>query len=165
MTASTPAQRSAMLAAAESEWRAHAPEDWAEINFWRWPRGFHRSAWVIAGCIGWNPLEVLDATASAARGVNALLTRQCVVFTIVMTRHTPDPQDLDEPLLAWFNAAAQEYQRGIAEMIEGLASFDWGLPDSRRRAARRLVRMWEQGGAAAFRDISAALPNRPTIMS
>lgn len=44
----------------------------------------------------------------------------CVTFTAVMTRHTPHPANPDEPLLAWFNAAAREHQHGIAEMIEGL---------------------------------------------
>jgi hypothetical protein len=29
--------------------------------------GFHRSAWVVAGYIGWNPLDVHDAPTPAAR--------------------------------------------------------------------------------------------------
>ena len=108
---------------------------------------------------------MLDAPTPVAWAVNALLTRQCVIFIIVMTRHTPDPQGPVEPLLAWFSAAAHEHQRGIVDMIEGLASPDWSLPDSRRHAARRLVRMWEKGEALAFRDLSASLPNRPTVTS
>ena len=104
---------------------------------------------------------MLDAPTPVARAVNALLTRQCVIFTIVMTRHTPDPQDAVEPLLAWFSAAAHDHHQDIADMIEGLASVDWGLPDSHRWAARRLIRMWEQGGATAFYDLSTSLPNRP----
>ncbi len=148
----------AIMAAADIEWRANAAEDWGTIDFWRWPRGFHRSAWVIAGYIGWNPLDVLDKPTPAARAVNALLTRLCVTFTLVMTRHTPDP---DEPLLAWFNAAANEHQHDIATMIEGLGDLEWNLPASRRWAARRLVKMWERGGVAAFRDLSEALNNKP----
>ena len=117
-----------MLTAADAEWRACASEDWTTINFWHWPYGYHRSAWVIAGCISWNPLDVLDEPTPAARAVNALLTRLCVPFTVMMTRHTPDPRDPVEPLLAWFDAAAGEHQREIATLIEGLADFDWGLP-------------------------------------
>jgi hypothetical protein len=33
------------------------------------------TAWVIAGYIGWNPLDVLDKPTPAARAVNVLLTR------------------------------------------------------------------------------------------
>ena len=143
--------------------KSHRTRSIPEIDFWHWPRGYYRSAWVVAGGIRWNPLEALDTPTPAARAVNALLTQQCVIFTIVMTRHTPDPQDPVEPLLAWFSTAAHDYQREIADMIEGLGSVDWGLPDSRRWAARRLVRMWEQGGAAAFRNLSASLPNRPAM--
>lgn len=150
-----------MLTAAEAEWRACAADDWTAIDFWHWPWGFHRSAWVVAGCIRWNPLDVLDGPTPAARAVNVLLTRLCVPFTVVMTRHTPDPRDPVEPLLAWFNAAADEHQHGIAELIEGLADYDWGLPVSRRWAARRLVRMWEKDGVAGFRDLSASLTNKP----
>jgi hypothetical protein len=161
MTAPAQPHLAAMMMAADLEWRTYAPEDWTEINFWRWPRGFHRSAWVIAGYIGWNPLDALDKATPPARAVNALLTRLCVTFTVVMTRHTPDPRDPDEPLLAWFNAAAREHQHGIAEMIECLGDAYWNLPASRRWAARRLVRMWEKDGAAAFRDLSASLVNKP----
>jgi hypothetical protein len=91
------------------------------------------------------------------------LTRLCVTFTVVMTRHTPDPGDPVEPLLAWFNAAVDEHKHDIATMIEGLGDVDWHLPESRRWAARRLVRMWERGGAAAFRDLSTALRNKPRV--
>jgi hypothetical protein len=91
MTTSSLPDLAAMMTAAEIEWRANAPEDWTTVDFRRWPRGFHRSAWVVAGYIGWNPLDVLDKPTPAARAVNALLTRQCVTFTVVMTRHTPDP--------------------------------------------------------------------------
>ena len=142
----TPAQShlAAMMTAAELEWRTYASEDWTEISFWRRPRGFHRSAWVIAGYIGWNPLDVLDKPTPAAHAVNALLTRLCVTFTFLMTRHIPDHRDPDEPSLAWFNATAREHQHGIAEMIEGLGDAYWHLPTSRRWAARRLVRMWEK---------------------
>ncbi len=34
----------AMMAAADVEWRANAAEGWETIDFWRGPRGFHRSA-------------------------------------------------------------------------------------------------------------------------
>ena len=153
----------AMMAAAEREWQDNAPDDWTLIDFWHWPRGFHRSAWVVAGTIGWNPLDVLDQPTPAARAVNALLTRQCVIFIIVMTRHVPDPGDPEEPLLAWFNAAAHEHQRDIAGMVEALGGVDWHLPTSRRWAARRLAKMWEQRGADAFRDISRSLINKPTL--
>lgn len=95
------------------------PTTWTMIDFRQWPRGFHRSAWVVAGYIGWNPLDVLDKPTPAARPVDALLTRQCVLFTILMTRHVPDPCDPVEPLRAWFNAAAQEHQRDIAGMATG----------------------------------------------
>ena len=91
MMASEAPDLAAMMAAAEREWQDNAPDDWTTINFWHWPRGFHRSAWVVAGYSGWNPLDALDAPTPAARAVNALLTRQCVIFTIVMTRHTPTP--------------------------------------------------------------------------
>lgn len=150
-----------MLTAAEAEWRACAPEDWTTINFWHWPQGYHRSAWVVAGRISWNPLDVLNEPTPAARAVNTMLTRLCIPFTVVMTRHTPDPRDPVEPLLAWFDAAADEHQREIATLIEGLGDFDWGLPASRRWAARRLVKMWEKNGVAAFRDLSASLTNKP----
>ena len=150
-----------MMTAAETEWRAYAPEDWTMINFRHWLRGFHRSAWVIAGYISWNPLDVLDDPTPAARAVNALLTRLCVPFTVVMTRHTPDPCDPSEPLLAWFNAAVDGHKHDITSMIEGLGDFDWGLPASGRWAARRLVKMWEKEGAAGFRDLSASLTNKP----
>ena len=163
MTTPEPPDLVAMMTAAEIEWQENAPEDWTEIDFWRWPRGFHRSAWVIAGYIGWNPLDVLDVPPPAARAVNALLTRLCVIFAIVMTRHVPDPGDPDEPLLAWFNAAVDEYKHDIAEMIEGLGDIDWGLPASRRWAARRLIRMWEKEGVSAFRDLSASLKNKPIV--
>lgn len=158
----TPAQPhlAAMMIAAELECRTYAPRDWTAIDFWRWPRGFHRSAWVIAGYIGWN---ALDKPTPASRAVNALLTRLCVAFTIVMTRHTPDPRDPDEPLLAWFNAAAREHRHDIAEMIEGLGDAYWNLPTSGRWAACRLARMWEKDGAAAFRDLSASLVNKPPV--
>jgi len=161
MTPSVLPDLAAMMTAADIEWRAYAPEDWETIDFWRWPRGFHRSAWVVAGYIGWNPLDMLDKPTPAARAVNALLTGLCVTFTVVMTRHTPNPGDPDEPLLAWFNAAANEHQHDIATMIEGLGDLEWGLPASRHWAARRLVRMWERGGVGAFCDLSAALTNKP----
>jgi hypothetical protein len=163
MTTPAPSDFAAMMTAAEIEWRANAPEDWTTIDFRRWPRGFHRSAWVVAGYIGWNPLDVLDAPTPAARAVNALLTRLCVTFAVVMTRHTPDPGDRVEPLLAWFNAAVNEHKHDIAVMIEGLGDVEWGLPTSRRWAARRLVGMWERDGAAAFCDLSAALTNKPGV--
>jgi hypothetical protein len=163
MTTPAPSDFAAMMTAAEIEWRANAPEDWTTIDFRRWPRGFHRSAWVVAGYIGWNPLDVLDAPTPAARAVNALLTRLCVTFAVVMTRHTLDPGDHAEPLLAWFNAAVNEHKHDIAVMIEGLGDVEWGLPTSRRWAARRLVGMWERDGAAAFCDLSAALTNKPGV--
>ncbi len=118
------------------------------------------------GCRRLHRLEsadVLDEETPAARAVNVLLTRQCVTFVIVMTRHTPDPGDPDEPLLAWFNAAVDEHKHDIATMIEGLGDADWGLPASRRWAARRLVRMWERGGAEAFRDLSVSLTHKPVL--
>lgn len=161
MTAPASPHLAAMMMAADVEWRTNAPDDWTTINFWRWPRGFHRSAWVVAGCISWNPLDALDEPSPPARAVNALLTRLCVTFTVVMTRHVPDPHDPVEPLLAWFNAAAREHQHDIAEMIEGLGDACWSLPTSSRWAARRLVKMWEKDGAAGFSDLSASLVNRP----
>jgi hypothetical protein len=72
----------AMRAAADREWRDHAEDDWTVINFRRWPRGLHRSAWVVAGYIGWNPFDVLDKPTPAARAVKVLLTRQSILFTI-----------------------------------------------------------------------------------
>jgi hypothetical protein len=156
MTTPAPADRAAMMTATEIEWRTYAPEDWTTIDFRRWPRGFHRSTWVVAGYIGWNPLDVLDAPTPAARAVNVLLTRLCVTFIVAMARHTPNPSDPVEPLLAWFNAVVNEHQHDIAAMIEGLGDAEWGLPTSRRRAARQLIRMWERDGVAAFRDLSAA---------
>lgn len=161
MTAPASPHLAAMMMAADVEWRTNAPEDWTTIDFRQWPRGFHRSAWVVAGYIGWNPFDVLDERTPVTRAVNALLTRQCIAFIVVMTRHTPDPRDPDEPLLGWFNAAAREHQHDIAEMIEGLGDAYWNLPTSRRWAARRLVRMWEKDGAAGFSDLSASLVNRP----
>jgi hypothetical protein len=153
----------AMMTAADTEWRINASQDWSTIDFRHWPRGFHRSAWVVAGYIGWNPLDVLDKPTPAARAVNVLLTRQCVIFTIVMARYTPNPGDPDEPLLAWFNAAVDHHKHDIATMIEGLGDIDWGLPTSRRWAARRLVKMWERGGVAAFRDLSSSLTHKPQV--
>ena len=117
---------------------------------------------MVAGYIGWNPLDILDKPTPAARAVNALLTRQCVTFAIGMTRHTPDPGDPAEPLLAWFNAAVGGHGHDIATMIEGVGDVDWCLPAFRRWAARRLVRTWEPGGVAAFRDLPAALTNKPS---
>ena len=163
MTIQAPPNLVAMMRAADSEWRANAAADWTKIDFRHWPRGFHRSAWVVASYIGWNPLNVLDEETPPARAVNVLLTRQCVIFVIVMTRHTPDPGDPDEPLLAWFNAAVDDHKHDIADMIEGLGDADWGLPVSRRWAARRLVKMWERGGAEAFRDLSASLTHKPLL--
>ena len=49
MTASDAPDLAAMMAAAECEWRDNAPDDWMMIDFWHWPRRFHRSAWVVAG--------------------------------------------------------------------------------------------------------------------
>jgi hypothetical protein len=49
MTLSVSPDLIAMMAAAEIEWRANASDDWTTINFRRWPRGFHRSAWVVSG--------------------------------------------------------------------------------------------------------------------
>lgn len=161
MTTAASPHLAVMMTTAEAEWQACAPEDWTTINFWHWPRGFHRSAWVVAGYIDWNPLDVLDKPTPAARAVNALLTRLCVRFIVVMTRHVPDPHDPIEPLLAWFNDAAREHQHDIAEMIERLGDAYWNLPTSRRWAARRLVKMGEKDGAAGFRDLSASLVNRP----
>jgi len=164
MTASAGPDLTAMINAAQREWHDNAPADWTMIDFRRWPRGFHRSAWVIAGYIGCNPFDVLDYPPTpAARAVNAPLTRQCVVFAIAMTSHVPDPADSVEPLFAWFNAAAREYQDEIAGTIEALGDAEWRLPTSRRSAARRLVKMWEQGGAAAFGDLSASLVNKPAV--
>ncbi len=153
-----------MINAAQREWHDNAPADWTMIDFRRWPRGFHRSAWVIAGYIGCNPFDALDYPPTpTARAVNALLTHQCVVFAIAMTRHVPDPADPVEPLLAWFNAAVREHQHDIASTVEALGDAEWRLPAFRRSAARRLVKMWEQGGAAAFGDLSAPLVNKPAV--
>lgn len=152
----------AMLRDANQEWRDCAADDWGTIDFRRWPRGYHHAAWGVAGRIACNPYDVLDHPPSpAARAVNALFTRLCLVFTIVMTRHVDDPADPDEPLLAWFEEAADEYGDDIAETIEALANFDWGLPQSRKRAARKLVRMWEACQFGAFRDFSTTFRNRP----
>ena len=115
------------MAAAEADWRANARDEWEEIDFWHWPRGYYRSAWIVAGSIRCNPLEVFDAPTPVARAVNAMLTRQCVIFTIVMTRHTPNLQNPVERLLAWFSASAHNHGQGITDMIEGLASVDWGF--------------------------------------
>ena len=57
-----------------------------------------------------------------------------------------------------------EHKHDIAAMIEGFDDIDWGLPASCRWAARRLIRMWEKGGAAAFRDLSASLRNKPSVV-
>ena len=108
------------IKAAEVEWRANSPEDWTTIDFRCWPRGFHRPAWVVIGYIGWSPLDMLDEPTPTARGVNALLIQLCVTFTVVMTRHTPDPHDPVELLLTWFNAAVDEHKHDVAGMIEGL---------------------------------------------
>jgi hypothetical protein len=97
----------------------------------------------------------------AARAVNALLTRLCVTFIVVMTKHTPDPGDHVEPLLAWFNATMNEHKHDIAGTIECLGDAAWGLPASRRWAARRLVGMWERNGVAAFSDLAASLTRKP----
>ena len=40
MTASSPAQRYAMMAAAEAEWQANARDEWGKIDFWHWPRSY-----------------------------------------------------------------------------------------------------------------------------
>lgn len=101
----------------------------------------------------------------AVRAVDALLTRLCVTFAVVMTPHTPDPRDLGGPLLGWFNAMVPEHKHDIAEMIEELGDAYWNLPTSRRWAARRLVRMLEKDRAAAFRDLSASFVNKPPVAS
>ena len=156
-----PPHLAAMLRAAEREWQTFSPDDWTTIDFRRWSRGFHRSAWVAAGYIGCNPLDVLDRPTPAARAVNALLTRQCLILTIAMTQRVPDPGNAAEPLLAWFNEARQEHQHGIASTVEAMGDTEWQLPRSRRQAARKLVSMWEQGGAAAFGDMAALLTVAP----
>ena len=69
MTTPAPSDPTAMMTAAEIEWRANAPEDWTTIDFRRWPRGFHRLAWVVAGYIGWNPLDVLDKPSHIAKAL------------------------------------------------------------------------------------------------
>jgi len=51
MTDEPPAHLAAMMRTADTEWRAFAPDDWTTVDFRRWPRGFHRSAWVVAGHI------------------------------------------------------------------------------------------------------------------
>jgi hypothetical protein len=157
---SLPRARSAITRAIESEWCMCARHDLAEIDFRDWPRGFHRSAWVVAGYIVWNPLDVLDKPTPAARAVNALLTRHCAQFVVAMIRHTSNPRDLAEPLLAWFNAAASEYQHDIAGIIEDVGGVALDLPISSRWAARRLVKMWETGGISAFEGLSSALTQR-----
>ena len=161
MTALEPPHLAAMMAAAEREWQSYAGRDWTLIDFRRWPRGFHRSAWVIAGYIRWNPLDVLDRPLpAAARGVNALLTRQCLVLTIAMTKRVPDPCNPDEPLLAWFNATREEHQHGIAATLEALGTAAWSLPASPKAAARELVSMWDKGGPAAFAGLQ---PSQSTM--
>lgn len=147
----------AILAAAETEWLIHAPEDWEDVDFRRWPRGFYRSAWVIAGYVGWNPLDVLDAPSPAARAVNALVTRRCLALAAATVHVVPDPGDTAEPMLAWFNAAVGEHQFDIARTVEDAGDATWQLPRSRRHAARRLVAMWERDGAVAFGDLTASL--------
>jgi hypothetical protein len=156
-----PSGSAAMMKAAEAEWRAHASEDWTTIDFRGWPRGFHRSAWVVAGYIGWNPLDVLDAPTPAARAVNVLLTRLCVAFIVIMARHTPDPGDPVEQLLARFNATVDDHKHDIANAIERFGDIGWDLPTSRRRAARRLVKMWERDGAAGFVTCRPPLADTP----
>lgn len=152
----------AMMHEADQEWHDWAADDWATIDFWYWPRGYHRAAWVVAGRIRCNPYDVLDdAPSLASRAVNVLFTRLCLVFPIVMTKHVENPADPEEPLLAWFKQAVDEHGDDVAETIEALADFDWGLPQSRKRAARKLVRMWEAGGLKEFRDFSTVFRSRP----
>lgn len=92
MSAPDPAHTAAaMMQAAAREWRVCAPDDWTLIDFWRWPRGFYRSAWVAAGYIGWNPLDALDRPTPAGRAVNALLTQQCLVLAVAMTARVSAP--------------------------------------------------------------------------
>lgn len=146
---------SAILAAAAAEWRIHGSENLEEIDFRRWPRGFHRSAWVIAGYIGWNPFDALDTATPAARAVNALVTRRCLVLAAGVVHLMPDPRDPAEPLLAWFNTAVREHQFDIARDVEDRGDAAWNLPRCRRRAARKLIGMWEREGAATFGDFAA----------
>ena len=126
-----------ILVAAEAEWLIHAADSWEDIDFRGWPRGFHRSAWVIAGFVGWNPLDVLDAPSPAARVVNALVTRRCLALVAATVHAVPDPGDAAEPLLAWFNAAVGEHQFDITRTVEDAGDVAWQLPRSRRHAARR----------------------------
>jgi hypothetical protein len=165
MSPAAPLRLAAMMTAIEMEWRANAPEDWTTIDFRDWPRGFHRSGWVVAGHIGWNPLDVLDQPPPAARAVNALLTRLCVTVTLAIIKHVADPNDPDEPLLAWFNAAVHEFEDDIARMIETVGDIEWRLPTSRRWAGRRLVRIWERGGVRrpAARDRRVDYPGAPAL--
>jgi hypothetical protein len=93
----------------------------------------------------------------------ALLTRLCVTFIVPIKRHTPNPDDPVEPLLAWFNTTVDEHKHDVAVTIEGLGDVDWGLPASRGWAGRRLVRMWERDGLAGFHDLSAALKYKPLL--
>jgi hypothetical protein len=163
MTAASPPKLAAMMTACELEWRSHSCADWTVIDFRRWPRGFHRSAWVVASYISWNPLEVLDRPTPAARGVNVLLTRLCITFTMAMLKHAADPGDPEEPLLAWFNVAVNEHKHDIAALVEGLGDVEWRLPAAPRQAARRLVTMWDSSGIAAFGDLAAAPTHRPHL--
>lgn len=120
-----------MMAAAEQEWQRNAPSNWTGIDFWRWPRGFHRSTWVAAGYIGWNPLDALDRPTPAARAVNALLTRHCLVLAVAMTGRVLNPRNPVEPLLSWFNAAVREHQHDIAAAVEAAGNARLNLPASR----------------------------------
>ena len=150
------------MQAAEREWQAFASDDWTSIDFRQWPRGFHRSAWVVAGYVGWNPLDLLDHPPTpAARAVNALVTRHCLILTVAMTRDVPDPRHPTDPLLAWFNKTREEHQHGIAAAVEAMGDAEWDLPTSRKKAARKLVGMWNKDGSAAFGNWAAASPGKP----
>ena len=54
-------------------------------------------------------------------------------------------------------------QHDLRNMLTPALAWCMDQATSRKWAARRLVRMWEKNGAAAFSDLSASLVNNPRI--
>lgn len=88
---------------------------------------------------------------------------------------TPEPPDLVAMMTAaeieWLENAPEDWTEivfvaGQGAFIARPGSSPVILAGTRSTSStcrRRLVRMWEKDGVAAFRDLSASLKNKPTV--